>query len=79
MPLISSYKSEKPLCGTGVRDLAICRACRVVNTLRVGEAWVSPPVLEELRGREDIEILEGELTAFDDAGELLPFAGGAHR
>jgi len=28
---------------------------------------VSPPVLEELRGRADIEILEGELTAFDDA------------
>jgi hypothetical protein len=27
---------------------------------------VSPPVLEELRGRADIEILEGELTAFDD-------------
>eukprot|EP01043_Picozoa_sp_COSAG02_P092463 COSAG02_NODE_29076_length_576_cov_1.297694_2_plen_75_part_00 len=65
----------------GIRDLSKCRACRVVNTLRVGEAWVSPPVLEELRSREDVEILEGELTAFDDAGELLPFGtdvSGAH-
>ena len=61
----------------GVRDLSKCHACRVVNTLRVGEAWVSPPVLEELRTREDVEILEGELTAFDDAGELLPFGGDA--
>ena len=57
----------------GVRDLSKCRACRVVNTLRVGEAWVSPPVLEELRSRDDVEILEGGLTAFDDAGELVAF------
>ena len=65
----------------GVRDMSKCRACRVVNTLHVGEAWVSPAVLEELRGREDIEIIEGDLTAFDDAGELLPFEedqSGAH-
>ena len=31
-------------------------AGRVVNTLSVGEAWVSPPVLEELRGRADVEV-----------------------
>ena len=33
---------------------------------------MSPPLLEELRGRADIEILEGELTAFDDAVRLFP-------
>jgi hypothetical protein len=52
----------------------------VVNTLRVGEAWVTPALLEELRAREgkDIEVLEGGLTAFAaDSGDLMPFDGSA--
>ena len=60
--------------------LLVMTACRVENTLRVGEAWVSPPVLEELKGRADIKICEGDLTAFDDeTGDLMPFgATGGH-
>ena len=36
----------------GIRNLAEVRACRVVNTLKVGEAWVSPALLAELKARE---------------------------
>ena len=60
----------------GIRDLSQCRSVRVVNTLKVGEAWVSPPVLKELQDRADIEVLEGGLAAFDEGtGDLLPFEG----
>ena len=60
----------------GVRDITQCRSCRIVNTLRVGEAWVSPTVLRDLRSRADIEVLEGGLTAFEKGtGELRSFEG----
>jgi hypothetical protein len=51
-----------------------------VNTLTVGEAWVSPALLAELKAREgkDIEVLEGGLTAFTtDTGDLVPFGSSA--
>jgi hypothetical protein len=56
------------------QDLQQCRACRVVNTLKVGEAWVSPALLAELKDRDDITVEEGGLVAFDEAGELMPFS-----
>ena len=57
----------------GVRQLDTVRACRVRNTLRVGEAWVSPALLAEIESREDITVCERGLTSFDDNGELMPF------
>jgi len=57
----------------GIRDFATCRAARIVNTLRVGEAWVSPALLAELKEREDVEVLRSGLTVYDAAGALLPF------
>ena len=72
----------------GLRDIDTCRACRVVSTLSLGEAWVSPALAKELEHRSDIEvvdyvashdlnafaqILETGLTAFDLNGELVPF------
>jgi hypothetical protein len=47
------------------------------NAPQVGECWVSPPLLNELQDRADIEVLEGGLTAFDDDGNLKPFEGAA--
>ncbi len=35
-------------------------------------------MLEEIKGREDIEVLESGLSAFDAEGELLPFGGDGH-
>ena len=62
----------------GIRDLSNCKACRVVNTLKVGELWVSPALLEELLGREDIMIHETGLSAFDKYGGLMPFESTHH-
>ena len=45
----------------------------MVSTLNVDVAWVSPAVLRDLEGREDVEVLETGLTCFSDEGELLPF------
>jgi hypothetical protein len=43
--------------GLGRRDPSGLRICRIRNTLHPGECLVSPAVLAELEGREDIEIL----------------------
>jgi hypothetical protein len=45
----------------GVRDIGTCVACRVTDTLHVGEAWVSPGLLQLIADRSDIEVHEGGL------------------
>eukprot|EP00658_Telonema_sp_P-2_P010793 TRINITY_DN14090_c1_g1_i2.p1 TRINITY_DN14090_c1_g1~~TRINITY_DN14090_c1_g1_i2.p1 ORF type:complete len:381 (-),score=66.21 TRINITY_DN14090_c1_g1_i2:326-1468(-) len=59
----------------GVLDLSTCRACRIVSTLEVTEAWVSPALLAELEPLPNIEVLQSNLSAFDHHGDLLPFNG----
>jgi len=76
MPCCAGTDAEVYLACTrvaGIRNIDECRAMRIVNTLRVGEAWVSPSLLDELVGRSDIEVHEGELGMFDESGDLVPF------
>lgn len=55
---------------TGVRNL---RVVRIPNTRRLGVLQVSAPLLEELRGRPDIEVLGQVLQPMKADGELGPF------
>jgi hypothetical protein len=49
----------------GRLDAEQVRVVRVRDTLHLSEAWVSPAVLSELAGRDDIEVLGPVLPAFD--------------
>jgi hypothetical protein len=46
---------------------------RIRDTLHLGEVYVSPAILNEIRGRGDIEILGEPVDIFDAAGELRAF------
>jgi hypothetical protein len=49
------------------------RVARIRNTLRLERMFVSRPVLEEIRGKERVEVLDDFQDPFDDAGSLVPF------
>jgi hypothetical protein len=49
------------------------RVARIKNTLRLERMHVSRIVLEEIRGRETVEVLGDFRDSFDDAGFLVPF------
>jgi hypothetical protein len=48
------------------------RVCRIKNTARLDELWVSPALLEEVERHPDLELLDGpEPVPFNSAGDLL--------
>jgi len=49
------------------------RIVRIPDTLHLGEVYVSPAVLEELRDRADIAVVGQPADLFGQDGELLPF------
>ncbi|RDI70115.1 DUF362 domain-containing protein [Halopelagius longus] len=55
---------------TGVPDLSEMRIGRIRNTLEPGTMLASEPVLDELEGRDDVEIGERRRLTFDDDGRL---------
>jgi hypothetical protein len=48
----------------GRMDEGQARVVRVRDTLRIAEAWVSQPVLDELAGRDDVQVMGSALPAF---------------
>jgi hypothetical protein len=56
---------------TGVPDLSEMRIGRITNTLEPGTMLASEPVLEELAGRDDVEIGERRRLEFDADGTLV--------
>jgi hypothetical protein len=76
LPLIAETDRqalEIALRGAGFVEPEKARIIRIKNTLQLEELQVSPPVLEEIRGRDDIQILERIDPAFDDFGTLKGF------
>jgi hypothetical protein len=55
---------------TGVAHASDLRIARIENTLTPEELWVSEPVAEELREREDIRVHDDQPWVFDEHGEL---------
>ncbi|SFG84908.1 protein of unknown function [Halopelagius inordinatus] len=55
---------------TGVPDLSQMRIGRITNTLEPGTMLASEPVLDQLEGRDDVEIGERRRLTFDDDGRL---------
>jgi hypothetical protein len=55
---------------TGVPDLSEMRIGRITNTLEPGTMLASEPVLEDLAGRDDVEIGERRRLTFDADGRL---------
>lgn len=55
---------------TGVPDLSEMRIGRITNTLEPGTMLASEPVLDQLAGRDDVEIGERRRLTFDDDGRL---------
>ena len=49
------------------------RVARIRNTLRLERMFVSRPVLEEIRGRETVEVLGDFRDPFDESGSFVPF------
>ncbi len=49
------------------------RVIRIRNTLRLEELYASPPVLEEMRSAEPVEVLGQFRNPFDSSGTLIPF------
>jgi hypothetical protein len=49
------------------------RIVRISDTLHLGEVYVSPAILDEIRDRADIQVLGKPVDLFDQAWELLPF------
>lgn len=56
---------------TGVPDLSEMRIGRIANTLEPGTMLASEPVLEELAGRDDVEIGDRRQLEFDADGTLV--------
>ncbi|CQR52085.1 MULTISPECIES: DUF362 domain-containing protein [Haloferax] len=56
---------------TGVPDLSEMRIGRITNTLEPGTMLASEPVLEDLAGRDDVEIGERRRLEFDADGTLV--------
>ncbi|MFC7130663.1 DUF362 domain-containing protein [Haloferax chudinovii] len=56
---------------TGVPDLSEMRIGRITNTLEPGTMLASEPVLEELAGRDDVEIGDRRRLEFDADGTLV--------
>jgi hypothetical protein len=55
---------------TGVSTARDLRIAHIENTMNPDELWVSEPVVEELAGREDVQIHEDRPWTFDTHGEL---------
>lgn len=55
-------------------DLGSVRAVRIQNTLHVGECWVSPALLAEIRDSPHITVLEEGISLITAADALAPFA-----
>jgi hypothetical protein len=49
------------------------RVVRILDTLHLGEVYVSRAVLDEIGGRPDIEVLGEPVEVFGKGGELVPF------
>ncbi len=49
------------------------RVVRILDTLHLGEVYVSRAVLDEIAGRSDIEVLGEPVEAFGKDGVLIPF------
>lgn len=64
---------EAALRSLGPLDAESPRIVRIRDTLHLGEAWVSPPVLEEVGGRKRIERLGDARPPFTEEGTLIPF------
>ncbi|GGC64173.1 DUF362 domain-containing protein [Haloferax sulfurifontis] len=56
---------------TGVPDLSEMRIGRITNTLEPGTMLASEPVLDELAGRDDVEIGDRRRLEFDADGTLV--------
>jgi hypothetical protein len=60
--------------GAGVIDPSAIRAARIVDTLHCADLWVTDPVWEELRGRDDVTLHASGLRLHGEDGALVPFA-----
>ena len=76
LPLIAETDHqalEIALRGAGFVEPEKARIIRIKNTLHLDELQVSLPVLEEIRGRSDIQILGPIDSPFDETGTLKAF------
>jgi len=76
MPIITQDDAEAVRFGfraCGPVAPADARIIRIRSTLHLDELYVSPTVLEELRNRDDIEVVTPAQEAFTTNGELKPF------
>jgi hypothetical protein len=76
LPLIAETDRqalEIALRGAGFVEPEKARIIRIKNTLHLDELQVSLPVLEEIRGRSDIQILGPIDSPFDETGTLKAF------
>ena len=58
--------------GAGCRDTARARVVRIGDTLHLDDVLVSDAVLDEVRGKPNVEIADGRSEACDAAGALRP-------
>ena len=55
------------------------RIIRIQDTLHLEDIYVSPAILDEVRGRSDIALVEPDAEMFDATGTLVPFVRDALR
>ena len=73
MPMIAESDAQAmqwTLRACGDPDPASLRVIHIRNTLRLDELAVSPRVLDDLKGREDIEVLGPPRNLLDTSGRL---------
>jgi hypothetical protein len=49
------------------------RIVRIKDTLRLDEVYVSKAIVEDVNGRDDVEVLGEAFELFDDEGGLMKF------
>lgn len=75
LPLVAATDRDAvaiALRGLGGTPPDTARIARIRDTLHLAELLVSPPVLNDLRRRQDIELLAEPAEVFDADGSLLP-------
>ena len=58
--------------GAGCRDAARARVVRIGDTLHLDDVLVSDAVLDEVRGKPNVEVMGGRSEDCDVAGTLRP-------
>jgi len=76
IPIVAENSREAmdyALRGSGPPEDNGPRIVRIRDTLHLGEVYVSEAILNELGGRDDIEVIGEPVDLFDGDGELTAF------